>query len=102
MGVINPDSSRGGSVVLTDEAAEHVPATNIARTDPPRVAGLCERWREVERAMGSPAVVVLGVGPKRPVEVAPTEDKGPIDALGADGLDHALGRTHSRSGPGSG
>ena len=41
--------------------------------------------------MRSPAVVVLGIGPERPVEVPPTEDEGPVEALGRDRLDHALG-----------
>src|SRR5450756_1659589 len=38
--------------------------------------------------MRSPAVVVLGVGPERAVEMPPTEDEGPVEALGPDRLDH--------------
>src|SRR5664280_3167190 len=41
--------------------------------------------------MGSPAVVVLGIGPQRLVEMPPTEDERPIEALGPHRLDHALG-----------
>ena len=38
--------------------------------------------------MWPPAVVVLGVGPKRLIEVSSTEDEGPVETLGPDGLDH--------------
>src|SRR5450830_1852429 len=38
--------------------------------------------------MRSPAVVVLGIGPERAVEMPPTEDEGPVEALGPDRLDH--------------
>jgi hypothetical protein len=41
--------------------------------------------------MGPPAVVVLDIGPERPIEMPPTEDEGPVEALGPDRLDHALG-----------
>ena len=41
--------------------------------------------------MGPPAVVVLGIGPERPVEMPPTVDEGPVEDLGPDRLDHALG-----------
>jgi len=41
--------------------------------------------------MGPPAVVVLGVDAERLVELASTEDEGPVEALGPDRLDHALG-----------
>src|SRR5665811_516549 len=41
--------------------------------------------------MGPPAVVVLGIGPQRPIEMPPTEDEGPVEALGPDRLDHPLG-----------
>jgi len=35
-------------------------------------------------------VVVVGVGPERPVEMPPTPDEGPVETLGPDGLDHPL------------
>src|SRR5664280_128668 len=41
--------------------------------------------------MGPPAVVVLGVGPEGSIEVPPTEDERPVEALGPDRLDYALG-----------
>jgi len=31
--------------------------------------------------MGSPAVVVLDIGPEGPIQIAPTEDDGPVEAL---------------------
>ncbi len=34
--------------------------------------------------MGPPAVVVVGVGPKRVIEVSSTEDERPVEALGPD------------------
>src|ERR1035437_3274076 len=41
--------------------------------------------------MGPPAVVVLDLRPKRSIEMPPTEDERPVEALGPDRLDHALG-----------
>src|ERR1035437_7918808 len=41
--------------------------------------------------MGALPVVVLDIGPERPIEMPPTEDEGPVEALGPDRLDHALG-----------
>jgi hypothetical protein len=35
-------------------------------------------------------VVVLRIGPERPVKLAPTPDEGPVEALGPDGLDHTF------------
>ncbi len=40
---------------------------------------------------GRPRVVVLGIDRGRPIEMAPTEDERPVEALGPDRLDHALG-----------
>ena len=37
--------------------------------------------------MGALPVVVLGVGPERTVEMAPTQDQRPVETLGPDGLD---------------
>src|SRR5450759_2572501 len=41
--------------------------------------------------MGPLLVVVLGVGPERPIEMSPTEDERPVEALSPNRLDHALG-----------
>jgi hypothetical protein len=41
--------------------------------------------------MGSLPVVALGIGPERPIEMPSTENEGPVEALGPDRLDHALG-----------
>src|SRR5664279_4614962 len=80
--------SCGGAVVLVDEPAEQVPPANISRVDRDRVRGLSQRWGQGEGAMRAPAVVVLGVGPERPIEMPPTEDERPVEALDPDGLDH--------------
>jgi hypothetical protein len=64
--------SRGGAVILVDQPAKQIPPANFARTDRHRVPRLGS-WRgEVEGAMGSPAVVVLDIGPERPIEMPPT------------------------------
>jgi len=36
-------------------------------------------------------IVVLAIGPERAVEVAPTQDQCPVEALGPDRLDHPFG-----------
>ena len=64
--------SRRGAVVLVDEPAEQIPSANVARTNQHRVRRFGS-WRgEAEGAMGSPAVVVLDIGPERPIEMPPT------------------------------
>ena len=40
--------------------------------------------------MGPAAVVVLDIGPERPVEMPPPLDERPVEALGPDRLDHAF------------
>jgi hypothetical protein len=83
--------SRGGAVVLVDQPTEQIPSANVARTDRHRATRLGS-WRgEAEGAMGSAAVVVLDIGPKRSIEMPPTEGERPVEALGPDRLDHALG-----------
>ncbi len=58
--------SRGGAVVLVDQPTEQIPSANVARTDQHR-GRRCGSWRgEAEGAMGSPAVVVLGMDPPAP------------------------------------
>jgi hypothetical protein len=64
--------SRGGAVILVDQPTEQIPSANVARTDQHRVRRFGS-WRgEAEGAMGSPAVVVLDIGPERPIEMPPT------------------------------
>ena len=41
--------------------------------------------------MGASAVVVLAIGSERSIQMPPTEDERPVEALGPDRLDHALG-----------
>src|SRR5665647_3555005 len=61
--------SRGGAVVRVDQPTEQIPSANVARTDQHRVRRFGS-WRgEAEGAMGSPAVVVLDIGPERPIEM---------------------------------
>ena len=83
--------SRGGSVVLVDRPAEQIPSANVRRTDGDRVPRFGQRWGTAERAMRALSVVGLDIDPERAIEMPPTEDAGPVEALGPDGLDPALG-----------
>jgi hypothetical protein len=85
-----------------DEAAEHIPAADISGADRHWVPGFGQWRREGEPAMGPLAVVVRGVGPKGAIEVAPTEDERPVEALDPDGLDHPFGVGIGVRGPGRG
>jgi hypothetical protein len=60
---------RRDAVVLVDEPTEQVPPANIERADRDRDGdrGFSQRRGQAEGAMGAPAVVVLSVGPERPV-----------------------------------
>ncbi len=78
-------------MVLVDQPAEQVPSANVSGAHRHRVLGFGERDREGQPTMGPPAVVVLGIRPERPIEMPPTEDERPVEALGPDRLDHALG-----------
>jgi hypothetical protein len=49
------------------------------------------RRPEVERAMWAVAVVVLDEDAEHAVELAPVEDEEPVETLGADGANEALG-----------
>ncbi len=73
--------SRGRSVVLVDQAAEDVRSVNIARTHRCWVASFDDWWGQADRAMGSFAVVVGGVGPERAIEMSLPENQGPIETL---------------------
>jgi hypothetical protein len=62
-------------VILVDQPAEQIPSANVARTDRHRVPRLGS-WRgEAEGAMGPPAVVVVDIGPERPVELEVAADE---------------------------
>ena len=64
-----PIRSRGESVVLMDEPAQEVPPVDTSGADGNRFRGFGERGREVEPAMGPAAVVVLDIGPERPIQM---------------------------------
>jgi len=66
-----PIRSRRESVILVDEPIEQVAPADIARADRDRLPGLCERRSERQRrALGSPAIVVLDIGPSKGCRVA--------------------------------
>ena len=66
--------SCGEAVILVDQATEQISSANVARTDGhrDRDRDFSQRWGQGEGAMRAPAVVVLGVGPERPIEMPPT------------------------------
>jgi hypothetical protein len=78
--------SGGGSVVLVDEAAEAVVATNLpdGRCRCRRWLSKC-RWLELEGAVRPVDVVVVDVDAQDAVEVAAVDDQQPVEAFGADG-----------------
>jgi hypothetical protein len=78
-------------MVLVDQPAEQIAPAHVARTDPSWASRVRSGRDEAHGAMGSPAVVVVDIGPERPVEMSPTEDERPVEALVPDRLDHALG-----------
>jgi hypothetical protein len=56
-------------MVLVDEAAEQVLSANVSRAHSHRGLVIGHRCRKDESAMGTPAVVVLGIRPERPIEI---------------------------------
>jgi hypothetical protein len=78
-------------MVFVDKATETIAAHD-------RPSGFCDGdWRsalgysEVESAVGTFSVVVVDVGVQHGLEVAPAEDKDPVEALDANGPDETLG-----------
>ena len=81
-------TSRSGSVVLVEQAAELVAALDLARG---RERGLRRIGRlQVERAVRPLAVVVVGVDANDVPEVAAVQDQQPVETLGADRSDEPL------------
>ena len=79
-----------GSVVFVDESAESVAALDLVTG---RSCGCGCRFgrKERESAVGALAVVMRYVEAKHSFEVAAAEDQQPVETLGADGADEALG-----------
>jgi hypothetical protein len=88
VGVRNPDSITRRVRRTVDQAAEQVASPNVSRAHRQRGLVFRGRRRKGKSAMGPAAVVALGVGPEHRIEMSPTQDQRPIDALGPDGLDH--------------
>ena len=65
-------------------------AALIVRTEDGQPGGRIRRLQH-ERLVGTVAVVMLDVDPKDPLQVATADDQGPVEALGADRPDPALG-----------
>jgi hypothetical protein len=58
-----------------DEPTEQVQPANMARADRDRIPRFGSWTGEATGEMGSPAVVVLGGGPERSIEMSPPEDE---------------------------
>ena len=65
-------------------------AALIVRTEDGQPGGRIRRLQH-ERPVRTVAVVMLDVDPKDPLQVATADDQGPVEALGADRPDPALG-----------
>ncbi len=77
-----------------DQPAEPISTLDMAWS---RRRDKSERWllriwrRQVERAVRPVAVVVLDEDAKHALEVPPVDDEEPVETLGPDGADEALG-----------
>jgi hypothetical protein len=60
----------------------------MPRTDRHGDPGVGQRWSQADGTVRSQPVVVLAIGPERPVKMAPTEDERPVVTLGPHRLDH--------------
>jgi hypothetical protein len=58
-----------------DEPTEQVPSADVPGTHGRRAPSFGEWLGEAQGAMGPRSVVVLGIGPERPIEVPATEDE---------------------------
>jgi hypothetical protein len=77
-------------VVFVDQSAEPVAALDFSTAW--WLVRVCRAGREQrESAVGALAVVVGRVGVEHCLEVAAADDQQPVETLGADGADEALG-----------
>ncbi len=87
--------SCSGPLVLVDESAEDIVATEVRGTEVFRWRQAIE-CRKVEAAMWPRPVVMLSVGAKNVQQVAPSEDEEVVEALSANGPHPSL---RERVGP---
>ena len=93
-----------GEAVFVDDSAETVATLDASRIGriTPNTGVLRSGGASFKRAMRPVALVVVDVDPEHMLEVAPVHDQQPVQALGADGADEALGdrvrlrRSHRR------
>src|SRR6266542_6803550 len=92
-GVRKPDRSRG-QAVFVDQPAEPIASLHTLLAvyvgEVERRTILLRRC-EAERAMRAVGVVVVDESVERPFQLAPARDQEPVEALGTDGADEALG-----------
>jgi hypothetical protein len=85
--------SCSSSVVFMDESAEQIASVHPAWpsvADDPQTGGGIRRFQS-ERPVWTMGVVVGGIDPEDLFQVASSDDQQPVQALGADGADPALG-----------
>ena len=85
-----PDLSCRSPVILVDQPAEHVSASNLRAWTGVR-SSVSASGAETEPTMKSEAVVMVRIGPEHPIEVPASEDGHPIQTLGSDGPNPSLG-----------
>ena len=91
------------SSVLVNQPAQHVVPNNRDGLVRRGWSEKCVRRSQFQAAVGPLLIVMLDVGAKHPLQVAPTPDENPVKALPASGKDPPLGegigfrRPHRRS-----
>ena len=71
-----------------DEPIEQISPADVARVNRDRLPGRYERWSQADGTVRPLPVVVLGIGPERPVQMPPPPDQRRVEALGPDRFDH--------------
>jgi hypothetical protein len=79
-----------GAVIFVNQSAESVAALDLPAAWL-RVRACRVGREQCESAVGALAVVVRDVGAQHLLEVAAAENQEPVETLGADGADEALG-----------
>jgi hypothetical protein len=82
--------ANSGGLVFVDESAEQIPAAEVGgRVGQRRFVAV--RWQKVKRAVWPMFVVVAAVDAEYLFEVAAAEDQDPVEAVGAECANPALG-----------
>ena len=85
--------SCSSSMVFVEESAEQVVSMHLAWlavADDAQIGGWIRRFQS-ERSVRTMGIVVGGVDPQDLLQMASSDDQQPVQALGADGANPALG-----------